>query len=58
VRALQRLLVVVVALLGFSGCSAGYGVDRGDYVAANEAILAELPWLDANRGGLDPVSQD
>lgn len=42
-RALRRLLVVVVALLGFSGCSAGYGVDRGDYVAANEAILAELP---------------
>jgi hypothetical protein len=43
VRTLPRLLVVVVALLGFSACSAGYGVDRGDYVAANEAILAKLP---------------
>jgi len=38
-----RLSVVLLALFGLSACSVGSEVDRGDYVAANEAILAELP---------------
>lgn len=42
-RSTWAVAAAVLSVAALSGCGLGAGVDRDEYVAANEALFAELP---------------